>query len=114
MRYFRTPFTTSKFDSSKMNLCWRDCKQIGDHTQNLWDCPKLKSYWEGIQTEIFIILKIKLPLDLLFYITGAIPVAAIEKRKLYLLRIFLLMARKILTTVYIMAQTVTTHYTSMA
>lgn len=32
IRYFRTPSIISKFDSSKMNLCWRECHQIGDHT----------------------------------------------------------------------------------
>lgn len=55
-RYFRTPFLVAKLDKSKPNLCWRNCKKIGDHTHIFWDCPKLKPYWEGIRTEIVAIL----------------------------------------------------------
>lgn len=52
LRYFRIPFIVSKFDVSKTNLCWRDCKQISDHTHIFWDCPKLKMYWCSIHAEI--------------------------------------------------------------
>lgn len=31
--YFRTPFIVSKYNRNKeTSLCWRECKQIGDHT----------------------------------------------------------------------------------
>lgn len=73
MRYFRIPSITSKFGSSKTNLCWRDCHLIGDQTHIFWDCPKLKNYWEGIQKELFVILNINLPLTPQFYIIGALP-----------------------------------------
>lgn len=36
MRYFRMPFIYSKYDSSKKkDLCWRDCKQVGNHLQEV-------------------------------------------------------------------------------
>lgn len=39
MRYFKTPAVTSKYDKNNSNLCWRNCKQIGDHTYIFWDFP---------------------------------------------------------------------------
>ena len=97
MRYFRTPTITSKFDRSKTNLCWRECHQIGDHTHIFWDCPKLGNYWGGIRKELFSILNIDLPLTPQFYIIGVLPKGRWEKKKLYLLRVLILIARKMIT-----------------
>lgn len=41
IRFFRTPSNIFNHDNTKMNLCWRICKQIGDHLA-------LKSFWLGI------------------------------------------------------------------
>lgn len=87
MRYFRTPLIVSKYNGALTNLCWRDCKQIGDHTHIFGACPKLKSFWEGIRTEILAILNIDLPLDAQYYILGVIPEGAMDKTKGYLLHI---------------------------
>lgn len=100
-------------DSSKTHFCWRD-EQIGDHTHIFRNCPKLKSYWEGIRTEFFFFYHFEhwITIKTLFFIFfGAIPNGAIEKRKLYLLLILLLVARKKDNS--IMAQTITTHHTSV-
>ncbi|MEQ2273730.1 hypothetical protein XENORESO_008121 [Xenotaenia resolanae] len=32
MRFFKLPFSISKYDRSATNLCWRNCNQIRDHT----------------------------------------------------------------------------------
>ena len=47
--------------------------------------------------EIFLILNIDLPLIPDFYIIGALPKDSFEKRKLYLLEVLLLIARKMIT-----------------
>lgn len=73
------------------------------------DCPKLKSYLEGIQTLIFIILNIELPLNPLFYIFRAIPGGAKKKRKLHLLHILQLVARKMITVTWLKPLPPTTH-----
>ena len=93
-----TPLIISKYNGALTNLCWRDCKQIGDHTHIFWDCPKLKSFWEGIRTEILAIWHINSPLDARYYILGVIPEGAMDKTKGYLLHILLLVARKMITT----------------
>ena len=41
IRYFKAPSVTSKYDKNNSYLCWRKCKQIGDHTHIFWDCPIL-------------------------------------------------------------------------
>lgn len=97
MRYFRTPFMISKFDKNITDLCWRDCKQIGDHTHIFWDCPKLKTYWEGIRKEILAILKIDLPLDPKVYIFGVVPEGLASNCVIKILHILLLTARKMIT-----------------
>ena len=87
----------SKFDKNTTALCWKDCKQIGDHTHVFLDCPKLKKYWEGIRKEIAVILKIDLPLDPKVYIIGVVPEGLANKQVVYILNILLLIARKIIT-----------------
>lgn len=101
MRYFRTPTITSEFDNSRTNLCWRECHQIGDHTYIFWDCPKLGNYWEGIRKELFSILNIDLPLTPQFYIIGVLPKGSWERKKLYLLHVLILIARKMITLLWL-------------
>ena len=110
MRYFKTPSVTSKYEKNNSNLCWRNCKRIGDHTHIFWDCPILIPFWQGIQAEIQSILKIKLPLNPLHYILGLTPREDIEKRKVQLLQILLLVARKLIT----LPRASTSHPSTMA
>ena len=88
---------TLKFDRNRSNLCWRNCQQIGDHTHIFWDCPVLKTFWTGIQTEIHSILKVNLPLNPLYYILDLVPDGAMDKKKAHLVSILLLIARKMIT-----------------
>lgn len=62
-RFFKTPFSRSKYDKNATNLCCRKCNQIGDHTRIFWDCPLLISFWQGVQTEIQKRFKFTLPLN---------------------------------------------------
>lgn len=72
MRYFRTPFITSKW-SNTSDHCWRDCGLVGDHTHIFWDCPKISEYWENVQKEIKKCLCKDLPLEPLHFVLGVLP-----------------------------------------
>lgn len=97
LRYFRTPSTIFKIDNSKTNKCWRQCGQIGDHTHVFWDCPKLKIFWEGIRQEISMILYTYVDLDPMVLIFGVLPCDYLSKDKMYLFRILVLVAKKMIT-----------------
>uniref|UniRef100_A0A3P9KVM4 Reverse transcriptase domain-containing protein n=1 Tax=Oryzias latipes TaxID=8090 RepID=A0A3P9KVM4_ORYLA len=97
MRFFKTPYTISKYDKNKSDLCWRKCNKIGDHTHIFWDCPVLIPYWQGIQNIIKVITQVNLPLNPLYYIIGTLPEEGIEKKKVKLIQILLLVAKKMIT-----------------
>ena len=97
LRFFKTPFIISKFDKTKTNLCWRQCGQIGDHTHIFWDCPKLKMYWEGIQAEIYNILQTNIRNDPLVFVLGVLPCDFLCKEKMYLFKVIIMVARKMIT-----------------
>lgn len=86
VRYFKTLLIISKFDKTKTNLCWRHCGQIGDLTHIFWDCPKLKSFWEGIRGELSKILHTHIELDPLIFVFGVLPANFLNKDKEYLLK----------------------------
>lgn len=96
MRYFYTPFITSKY-SHTTDLCWRECGTVGDTTHIFWDCPKIQDFWKNIQKEIKLILGIEFPLEPALYILGIIPDNMTDKNFKYLLRILLLIAKKTIT-----------------
>lgn len=97
VRYFKTPFIISKFDKTKTNLCWRQCGHIGDHTHVFWDCPKLKFYWEGVRSELAHIFQIYIPWDPLIFVFGALPLNFLNKDEMYLLKVLVLVAKKMIT-----------------
>ena len=54
MRYFKTPMITSKYDRNMSNQCWRNCKQVGDHTYFL-GLPNTKRFleWDPSRNSIY-------------------------------------------------------------
>lgn len=97
VRYFSTPKIVSEFIKGTSPLCWRGCGMVGDHTHIFWDCPKLQKFWENIKNEITVILNVLLPLNLLYYVVGCIPTGLLYGDNLYILRVLLLIARKMIT-----------------
>lgn len=96
MRYFRTPFITSKWGNNSAD-CWRGCGLVGDHTHIFWDCPRISEYWQKIQKEIKKCLGIDLPLEPSYFVLGIMPADLEENNQTYLLRILLLIANKVIT-----------------
>jgi len=96
MRYFRTPFITSKW-SNNSDSCWRGCGLVGDHTHIFWDCPRILEYWQNIQKEIKKCLCIDLPLEPSYFVLGILPADLEENNQKCLLRLLLLIANKAIT-----------------
>lgn len=58
-RYFSTPVQKSHHSAS--SSCWRKCGcQKANHHHMFWDCPKIKTFWSNIYTELLTIFKIKI------------------------------------------------------
>jgi len=91
VRFFRTPFLTSKF-SGTSDKCWRGCGLVGDHTHIFWDCPKLLNYWKDIQDEIDKCLSIKIPLDPSLIILGIFENKIRTNYHFHLLKFLLVLA----------------------
>ena len=62
-----------------------------------WDCPKVLDYWHNVQEEIKKCLCIDLPLEPSYFILGVLPVDLEEHSQVYLLRVLLLIANKVIT-----------------
>ena len=98
MRYFRTPSITSKFDSSKTNLCWRECHQIEDHTHiRMLGLPKVEKLLGGDSERIIVYIEYHLPLTPKFILLEQSLREDGTKRKLYLFHVLLIIARKMIT-----------------
>lgn len=100
MRYFRTPQITSKW-SNTSRQCWRGCGMIGDHTHIFWDCPILSNYWQNVQEEIKKCFQIDIPLEPLYFILGILPEDLSENSDTDLLRTLLLIANKVITSLWL-------------
>ncbi len=86
------------------DLCWRSCGHQGDLSQILWSCPNLQGYWEDVRRELEQILDTKLKHDPKLFILG-IPLGnQMGKKKFYLLRILLLIAKKNITVLWLQPQ----------
>lgn len=107
MRSFRTPSYIPKYEKREKKLCWRNCKQIGDHAHIFWDCPKLKKFWQEVQAEILTTINVNLPLDPIYYLLGLTPKGDMGKREVHLIHILLLVMRKIITLSWLKPQTPT-------
>lgn len=84
--FFRTPLLISRFNHTS-DKCWRGCGLIGDFTHIFWDCPKLSTYWKGIQKEINNCLCITIPLEPSFIILGIFQNKIQDHSKTYILKI---------------------------
>lgn len=58
-RYFITPVQQVKYNCKVISNCWRECgESYAKFSHIFWFCPSLKSFWNNIQNEINIILKV--------------------------------------------------------
>lgn len=103
IRFFRTPFITSKFGKSS-NQCWRSCGGVGDHTHIFWDCPRLAGYWKDIQSEIKNCLGVQIPLEPRFTILGIFPTNLAPISSRIQLKMLLLIAKKMITVSWLQTQ----------
>lgn len=103
IRFFRTPFVTSKF-SRTSDQCWRGCGLVGDHTHVFCDCPKLTNYWKDIQDEIKKGLGVEIPLEPKFIIPGIFPGNLRSKCNIIQLKTLLLIAKKMITVSWLKPQ----------
>ena len=103
MRYFYTPFITSKY-SKTTDLCWRECGAVGDYTHIFWNCPKIQDFWKNIQKEIKLIMGIEFPQGPALYILGIIPDNMTDKRSKHVLGILLMIAKKTITASWLKPQ----------
>lgn len=102
-RYFGTPIITAKYGVSSA-LCWRGCGHQGDLSHIMWACPKLQEYWDGVKRIIEQILDIKIKLDPKLFILGIPSGLQMGKKKTYLLRTLLLIAKKTITVLWLQPQ----------
>lgn len=100
IRYFRTPQITSKWNNTSRQ-CWRGCGMIGDHTHIFWDCPIISNYWQNVQKEINTCFQIGIPLEPLYFILGVLPDDLAENDETDLLRTLLLIANKVITSLWL-------------
>lgn len=50
LRYFMTPLTISSYIKEPLvELCWRKCGKVGDHSHTFWDCPVIENLWECVR-----------------------------------------------------------------
>ncbi len=70
---------------------------MGDFTHIFWDCPKLTNFWNNIQKEIKQILSININLDPALAILGIFSDDSIDRNLIYLIRILLITAKKMIT-----------------
>uniref|UniRef100_A0A3Q2DFL4 Reverse transcriptase zinc-binding domain-containing protein n=1 Tax=Cyprinodon variegatus TaxID=28743 RepID=A0A3Q2DFL4_CYPVA len=74
--------------------CWRDCGLIRYLTHIFWDCPKLSTYWKGIQKQIKKCLGVTILLQPTLIILGIFQNIIQDRSKTYVLKILLVLARK--------------------
>ncbi len=92
MRYFNTPDVISTYvEGPSVALCWKKNGKIGDHTHIYWDCTKIQEFWKNVKKEM-------IPIDPVVCLLGALPKKMYNEEKRYVLRILLLIAKKMITT----------------
>lgn len=104
MRFFRTPSVTCHFSKNKSNLCWRNCKNVGDYSHIFWDCPILIPFWQGVIREIQNILKCNLTLDMVHCVIGVAPNECFKKEEVKMIQLLLLVAKKMITKHWLKVQ----------
>ena len=97
MRYFKTPLVIAKYDKKYSPLCWRGCGLIGDFSHIFWDCSKLQKFWEEVKREISEILNLDSSIDPQQLILGTTPSRGLGKNELYMIRVMMLIAHKMIT-----------------
>lgn len=98
IRYFNTPLIISRYvKEPNVELCWRNCGNIGDHSHIFWDCPVIQEFWKRVKEETDKILQVNSSLDPLIFLLGAIPQETYSSDQRYMLRILLLIAKKMIT-----------------
>ena len=75
-------------------------------SHTLCDCPQLKLYWEGIGAELTNILQINIKKDPLIFVLGVLPHGFLCKERMYLLKILIMVAKKMITVSWWLPPTV--------
>uniref|UniRef100_A0A3P9APB4 Uncharacterized protein n=1 Tax=Esox lucius TaxID=8010 RepID=A0A3P9APB4_ESOLU len=85
---------------AKMNLnqsshCWRGCVETrATHSHIFWQFPLLDNFWKSIFTYISKVMNVELIRDPLVAILGVKPVGVHSRKKMYLLQMLLIAAKK--------------------
>ena len=98
IRYFNTPLIISRYvKEPNVELCWRKCGNIGDHSHIFWDCPVIQEFWKRVKVETDKISQVHSPLDPLIFLLGAIPLETYSSDQRYMLQTLLLIAKTMIT-----------------
>ena len=63
-RYFITPVQQVKYNHKVSSNCWRECGESHAKFSHIfWFCPSLKTFWNNIQNEMNIILRVVVNLN---------------------------------------------------
>lgn len=97
-RFFRTPQVVAKMNPNQSSQCWRGCGEtMATHSHIFWQCPLLDNFWKSIFTYINKVLNVDLIRDPLIAILGIKPVVIHSGKKMHLLQILLIAAKKAIT-----------------
>ena len=71
IRYFRTPYQ-ERYKGAHMP-CWSQCgPTVANHFHIFWECPKVNTFWRGIQASLSKVFNTQIALILMFC-TRALP-----------------------------------------
>ena len=95
IRYFRTPYQ-ERYKGAHMP-CWRQCSStVANHFHIFWECPKLKTFWKGIQASLNKVFITQIPLNFDVLYLGLVP--SLERRsEIKLLQLLLVASKKTIT-----------------
>ena len=95
IRYFRTPYQEGHKDAHMP--CWRQCgSTVVNHFHIFWECPKLKTFWKGIQASLNKVFITQIPLNFDVLYLGLVP--SLERRsEIKLLQLLLVASKKTIT-----------------
>lgn len=79
--WYGVPSKLARIYPAPLDACWRECGHRGTFLHIWRECPKLQPYWQGIRSQIKVILNIELPdspMELLLHVP-TIPLSHYRK-----------------------------------
>lgn len=95
IRFFKTPYQ-ERYKDAHMS-CWRHCGSISaNHYHIFWECPKLNTFWKGVQASLCKIFNIQVPLSFDVLYLGRINFLE-QRSEIKLLQLLLAASKKTIT-----------------